>query len=146
MSRTPPASPQLRTLLEAGERAMRQLADACFGAWDKIVTGGPGSSRLANGIMDCSYVASTSARLVAHSDDYQLHMIAMQIGVCRRVAARCASACERDDDKTLAACAHAARACERACNDVLALLWDGRLAAIGAAADEDEPISASAVR
>jgi hypothetical protein len=148
VSRTSP-TPQLRATLDAAERATRQLADACFAAWDRLITGSvPGLSRQANGVMDCSYVASTTARLIAHADEYQLHLVAMQIAVCRRVALRCVTVCERADAQGLASCARAAQVCANACGEVLRILWDGRLAGadgIGAALDDLDDASASGV-
>ncbi|HTJ43513.1 MAG TPA: hypothetical protein VL463_15520 [Kofleriaceae bacterium] len=130
---------QVRDKLDATERAARQLGDACFAAWDALINGsGAVASRNAHAVMDASYVASTTARLIAHADQYQLHMIAMQIAVCRRVASRCATICKDHPDPTVNACARVARAAVASCNDVLRLLWDGALAAAAADDIEDE--------
>jgi hypothetical protein len=122
----PPDAPQLRAVLDAVERRARQMADACFAAWDASVSQrAAGSSRFANLLMDAHYVASTTARLCAHADDYQLHMITMMAAVCRRTARRCAQRCEGEPGLPMATCVSAARASANACDELLRMLWDG---------------------
>jgi hypothetical protein len=115
----------LREKLEASERAARQLADACFGAWGTLDHHAPGSARMANLIMDCSYVASTTARLLSHADDHQLHVLSMHVAVCRRIAQDAERLCdEHVTDPMLRACIATSRVAVRAFNDLLGLLWD----------------------
>lgn len=139
-------APPLQAQLEATERTARRLSDAAFAAWDALINRrAPGTSGAANVLMDGSYVASTTARLVSHAADYQLHVLAMQAAVCRRIARRCAELCDREQGAAMATCASVARACAAACDELLGLLWDGSLAE--AVRDEEEaaaPISEAA--
>jgi hypothetical protein len=114
----------LREKLDASERAARQLADACFGAWGTLDHRASGVGRTANLIMDCSYVSSTSARLLSHADEYQLHLLSMHVAVCRRVARQTEHICADHADPMLSACAGAARLAIVAFNDLLGFLWD----------------------
>ncbi len=116
----------MREKLEASERAARQLADACYAAWGTINQGVAGAGRTANLIMDCSYVASATARLLAHSDEYQLHSVAMLVAVCRRVARRCAKACEEHPGSALALCARTASQTVAIFDDLIQFLWNTR--------------------
>ena len=100
----------LRDKLHAAERTTRQLADASYAAWGSIDQAARSGSRAANLIMDCSYVASATARLLGHADEYSLQTLAMNLGLCLRVARRCARVCEEQDTPSLRACARAARA------------------------------------
>jgi hypothetical protein len=109
-------SAALREKLDAAERACRAFSDACFAAWDSVVGGGARATRDAHLIMDGCYIATATSRVVAHWDAYQLHMVAMQVAVCRRAATRCAQVNQ---------CAAPARACALACAQVLQMLWDG---------------------
>ena len=115
----------LREKLDAAERAARTLADACFGAWGTLDHHAPGTARMANLIMDCSSVASTTARLLSHADDYQLHLLSMHVAVCRRIARDTERICdEHGANPMLHACVDASRLAFRAFNDLLGLLWD----------------------
>ena len=140
---TPPPAPEsavLREKLDGAERLVRHLTDACFAAWAGIHSSQTaGSTRAAKVLMDCSYVASTTARLLAHSDEYQLHMIAMQVAVCRRVAKQCAQVCDDQRSPPMVACARSANTAALACGEVLGLLWDDRTGPIPDA--EDEPVA-----
>ena len=137
MVSAPPAPAHVRDTLDAAERAARQLADACFAAWDAMVNaGGAIATRNAHSVMDASYVASTTARLIAHAEQYQLHLIAMQVAVCRRVAARCAGLCKDSPLPTVSACAKVSRGAVSACNEVLRILWDGAM--VAAVADDED--------
>ena len=113
----------LREKLDSSERAARQLADACFAAWGTLGARSSGVSRAANLLMDCSYVASATARLLCHADDYQLHTLSMHVAVCRRVARQCADVCEQQAN-AMSACAATARAAVASFSDLLAFLWD----------------------
>ncbi len=131
-----PASVVLREKLDAAERLVRHLTDACFAAWAGIHSShANGSTRAAKVLMDCSYVASTTARLLAHAEEYQLHMLAMQVAVCRRVARQCAQVCDDHRSSPMTACARSANIAALACSELLGLLWDGR---IGPIPDADE--------
>lgn len=138
-------APPLQDQLDATERTARRLSDAAFAAWDALINQrAPGTAGLANVLMDGSYVASTTARLVSHAAEYQLHVLAMQAAVCRRIARRCVEVCEREQGPTMATCAGVARACAAACDELLAILWDGSLA--DAVRDEeaaDAPVTAA---
>ena len=143
VSPRPPESALLREKLDGSERLVRNLTDACFAAWAGIHTARTsGVTRAAKVLMDCSYVASTTARLLAHADEYQLHMLAMQVAVCRRVARQCAQVCDDQQGAPMIACATSARTAAAACNDLLGLLWDSR---IGPMPETDEiPVEQSA--
>ncbi len=115
----------LREKLDGAERAARRLADACFGAWGTLDHHAPGIARISNLVMDCSYVASTTSRLLSHADEYQLHLISMHVAVCRRVARQTEHVCdEHGANPVLRACADAARLAIRAFDDLLGLVWD----------------------
>ena len=114
----------LRDRLETAERAARQLSDACFAAWGAIDQQAPGLHRSANVIMDCSYMASATARLLSRPDEYQLQTIAMNVSVCRRVARRCLQVCEEQPALAFATCARAVRQTVDAFSALLHFLWD----------------------
>jgi hypothetical protein len=102
------------------------MADACFAAWDATVSQRlAGPTRLPNVLMDAHYVASTTGRLCAHAEEYQLHMVTMMAAVCRRTARTCAQRCESEPGLPWSTCASAARACANACDGLLRMLWDG---------------------
>ena len=139
-----PESTLLREKLDGAERLVRHLTDACFAAWAGIHSSrASGVTRAASILMDCSYVASTTARLLSHSDEYQLHMLAMQVAVCRRVARQCAQICDDHEGAPMLACARSARVAATSCNDLLGFLWDSK---VGPIPDADEaPISVAAL-
>ena len=115
-----------RELVDRSERVARQLADACFAAWGTIDRAAPGTTRTANLIMDCSYLASTTARLLGHADEYPPHLLAMHVEVCRGVARQCQRTCDGHPDLMLASCAHAAWLAVRGFDELLADLGHSR--------------------
>jgi hypothetical protein len=117
-------SEELRDRFVASQRVARQLADACFAAWGTINVSAPGFGRPAALIMDCSYVASATARLLAHADQYRLDLLAINLVVCERVARQCAVVCDAQPGPTMVACANAALEAARAFEAVLTSLWD----------------------
>ena len=112
-----------REKVEAAAKRSRQFADACYAAWGSMNTGNGAMTRTANVIMDCSYIASGTARLLSHSDEYQLHALAMQVAVCRRLAKRIAQL-SAEPNAIVADCARAARHAIESYDDLLNLLWE----------------------
>ena len=108
--------------IEVAERHSRQLADACYAAWTlaNVASGSP--SRTANVIMDCSYIASATARLLSHHDEHHRRAVAMQVAVARRLARHIAQVCWQHPSPALLACAGAARQAIESYDELLKLL------------------------
>ena len=99
-----------RERFEAAASASRRLADSCCAGWSSIAQSCEASPQTANLIMDCSYVASAAARMLAHADEHALRDVAMLVEVARGLAKRIAQTCwEHPRPVVLLACAGAAR-------------------------------------
>ena len=110
--------------IEVAERDSRQLADACYAAWILANDASGSHSRAASLIMDCSYVASATARLLSHHDEHHRRAVAMQIAVARRLARHIAQVCWQHPSPALLACAGAARHAVESYDEIMKLLSD----------------------
>lgn len=74
-------------------------------------------------IMDCSYVASATARLLSRLDRHEPPTTAAMVEVCARVTVGCAERCANQHASTaLARCGEVARDCAQACAAMLAVV------------------------
>jgi len=100
----------VREQFDAAASASRRLADSCCAGWSSIAQSSEAPPQTANLIMDCSYVASAAARMLAHVDEHPLRDIVMLVEVAHGLARRIAqTAWEHPRPVVLLACAGAAR-------------------------------------
>jgi hypothetical protein len=73
-------------------------------------------------IMDCSYIAAATGRLLGRFDRHDPEVVMFQLEVCRRAAAACADACQhRASSPILEVCSRLSRQCSRSCAALLAV-------------------------
>jgi hypothetical protein len=115
--------PRLRRALFACEEACRGSASSSMAFLQQHGKVSREVDACSNLVMDCSYIASATARLLSRFDRQDVDVVVFQLEVCRRAATDAADACARPSHApaALEACARHCRACARACADLLAL-------------------------
>lgn len=106
------------------EAACRRLAAATMGI-THLYTENPKPTveRCANAILDCSFVAAATARLISRVDRQPIETLIHQVEVCRRTAAICVDVCELPaGSSVLLSCADLSRDCVRSCDVLLRAL------------------------
>jgi hypothetical protein len=118
-----PGSHRLQRALTEAEEACRAAASACMSHLQ--ASGAKQASDVdacAHLIMDCSYIAAATGRLLGRFDRQDPEVVMFQLEVCRRAAAACADACgHRVSTPILEVCSRLTRQCARACAALLAL-------------------------
>jgi len=85
--------------------------------------GRPGFEPCANAVMDCSYVAASTARILSRFDRHGLDVVAFQVQVCLQSAEACVRSCAPyTREEALAKLARSSRACVDACASLLRVL------------------------
>ena len=111
-------------LVGACEDACRKLAASCMTA-AQAVNGWlyTDVEKYANHLMDCSYIASATARVLSRFERHDLDMVVFQVEVCQRAADLCAASCggTRSTER-LETCGTLSRECADACAALLRAL------------------------
>jgi hypothetical protein len=123
LGRPAQTSPRLHRAVAEAEEACRSAAGACMGFLQ--ASGAKSAADVdacAHLIMDCSYIAAATGRLLGRFDRHDPEVVMFQLEVCRRAAAACADACQhRASSPILEVCSRLSRQCARSCAALLAV-------------------------
>jgi hypothetical protein len=83
----------------------------------------PGLEACMNAIMDCSYTAASTARILSRFDRHTLPVLLSMVDVCGRLARIGADTCEQQQrSPPLQSCGDVSRDCAMACSSLLGLI------------------------
>jgi hypothetical protein len=124
LGRAAQGTPRLQRAIAEAEEACRAAAGACMGFLQ--ANGARSASDVdvcAHLVMDCSYIAAATGRLLGRFDRHDPEVVMFQLEVCRRAAAACADSCHHraSSSPILEVCSRLSRQCARSCAALLAL-------------------------